>query len=110
MPRRDVTTHNKENLTNHLNLAKQQLACSTKELESSKAQLAMVEKELNAFKASSADIIEEILSMIRLLSRLDVVREEEKITIFWQISLYYKSLLSVQGDKVDFEDERFCKV
>ena len=100
MPRKDVKTHNKENLTNHLNLAKRRLACSTKELESSKTQLAMVEKELNAFKASSADIIEEILSMIRLLSQLDVVREEEKINIFWQISLYYKSLLSVQGDKV----------
>ena len=100
MPRRDVEMHNKENLTYHLDLAKQQLACSTKELESSKAQLAMVEKELVTFKASSADMIEEILSMIRLLSQLDVVREEEKINIFRQISLYYKSLLCAQGDKV----------
>ena len=100
MPRRDVEMHNEENLTNHLNLAKRQLACSTKELKSSKAQLVMVEKELNTFKASSAGMIEEILSMIRLLGQLYVVHEEEKINIFRQISLYYKSLLCAQGDKV----------
>ena len=101
MARRDVEAHNRENLTKHLNLAKQKLVCSTKELESSKTQLAMVEKELHTFKATFACNIEEVLTMITLLGQLDLVqRNEEKSNLLRQIILYHRNLLSIQGNKV----------
>ena len=99
MPRRDVETHDKENLTNHLNLAKQQLACSTKELESSKMQLKIAEQSLASLKVKFAYSIEEVLTMIRLLDQLNLEQQKtEKSHLFRQISLYYKSLLLLQSD------------
>ena len=101
MTRQDVEAHNNEYLTKHLNLAKQKLVCSNKELESSKAQLTMVEKELDTFKATFAHSVEEVLTMITLLGQLDLVqRKDEKSSILRQIGLYYNNLLSMQGNKV----------
>ena len=101
MTRQDVDAHNREYLTIHLNLAKQKLVCSTKELKSSKVQLAMVEKELDSFKATFAYSVEEVLAMIILLGQLDLVqRKEEKSNILRQIRLYYNNLLSTQGNRV----------
>ena len=101
MARRDVEVHNRENLTKHLNLAKQKLVCSTKELESSKTQLNIVEERLRSLKNRFAYSIEEVLSMIRLLDQLNLEKhKKEKSNSLRQISLYYKSLLLLQGNQV----------
>ena len=72
MARQDIKAHNKENIAKHLNLAKQKLMCSTKELQSNKMQLASVKKELNEFKSTFAHTVEQVLCMIKLLGRLDL--------------------------------------
>ena len=101
MTRQDVDAHNREYLTIHLNLAKQKFVCSTKELESSKAQLSIVEERLRSVKNTFAYSIEEVLSMVRLLDQLNLEKQKkEKSNLLKQISLYYKSLLLLQGNQV----------
>ena len=101
MTRQDIEAHNNEYLTKHLNLAKQKLVCSTKELESSKAQLNIVEERLRTVKNIFAYSIEEVLSMVRLLDQLNLEKQKkEKSNLLRQISLYYKSLLLLQGNQV----------
>lgn len=99
--RKDVEMHNRENASNHLNLAKQELVHSTKKLESSKIQLATVEKGLDALKSTFASSIEEVLSMISLLDHLNSVQEKkEKANLLKQIGLYYKNLMCLQSMQV----------
>ena len=101
MAREDVEVHNGEFIAKHLNLAKQKLACSTKELESSKAHLSIAEKRLDKLNATFAYSIEEVLSMIRLLDQINFVQQKkEKSNLLRQISLHYKSLLLLQDNQV----------
>ena len=101
MARQDVEVHNRENLTKHLNMAKQKLVCSTKELETSKMQLNVLEERLGLLKITFAYSIEEVLSMIRLLDQLNLEKQnKEKGSLLRQISLYHRSLLLLQGNQV----------
>ena len=100
MARQDVEVHNKEFIAKHLNLAKQKLVCSTKELQSSKMQLISVEKELNAFKSTVAYAVEEVLAMIKLLGELNLAQDKaQKINLLRQINLYYNNVFALQGNQ-----------
>ena len=101
MARQDVEVHNREFIAKHLNLAKQKLVCSTKELESSKAHLSIAKKRLETLNTTFAYSIEEVLSMIRLLDQINFVQQKkEKSNLLRQLSLRYKSLLLLQDNQV----------
>ena len=101
MARKDIEVHNREDTAKHLSLAKQKLERSTKELESSKLQLATVVKRLDILKATFAYSIEEVLSMIRLLDKINFAQQKnEKSNLLRQINLNYKSLLPLQDNPV----------
>ena len=101
MARKDIEAHNREDTAKHLSLAKQKLEHSTKELESSKTELATVETALGRLKASSACGVEEVLCMLRLLSQLDLTQEKgERLNLMRQINLYYKNMVSSQGNQI----------
>jgi len=99
--RKDIEVHNTTNAAVHLNLAKQKLACSTKELDLSKMQLAKVEDKLLSLKVTFAYAIEEVLSMITLLGQLNLTQQkQEKSNLLRQINLRYKNLFFLQGSQV----------
>ena len=100
MARQDIEAHNKENIAKHLNLAKQKLMCSTKELQSNKMQLASVKKELNEFKSTFAHTVEQVLCMIKLLGWLNLAQEKiQKNNILRQINLHYNAVFAMQGNQ-----------
>ena len=100
MARQDVEVHNREFIAKHLNLAKQKLVCSTKELQLSKMQLISVEKEHNAFKSTVAYTAEEVLAMIKLLGQLNLAQDKaQKINILRQINLFYNNVFALQGNQ-----------